>query len=71
MTYREVPQTVESLEAWDWHAELQRQERSQSWLGRKTGKSPSAVNAFRLGRLKPSRSWLEDAAAALGVEVRS
>jgi transcriptional regulator with XRE-family HTH domain len=46
---------------------LATQERSMSWLARKTGKSPSYVLRVTTGERKPSEDFKARAAAALGV----
>lgn len=59
--------TVSDLRAWDWRAELERQERSMSWLAKHTGRTASAVYKFGSGELQPSIDWLKTAAAVLKV----
>ena len=56
-----------TLVAWDWRAELKRQERSYSGLARRTARSESAVNKYANGRLVPPVAWLESARIVLGV----
>jgi len=46
---------------------LASQERTLSWLGRKTGKSPSYVLRVTTGERRPSEDFKARAAAALGV----
>lgn len=46
---------------------LARQERTLSWLGRKTGKSPSYVLRVTTGERRPSADFRARAADALGV----
>lgn len=46
---------------------LASQERSLSWLARKTGKSPSHVLRVTTGERKPSPDFRARAAVALGV----
>jgi transcriptional regulator with XRE-family HTH domain len=48
---------------------LASQERSGSWLARKTGKSPAYVTKVIQGTRRPSEDFKERAAAALGVPV--
>jgi transcriptional regulator with XRE-family HTH domain len=48
-------------------AVLSRQERSASWLARRTGKSPSYVTRVILGERRPSADFRSRASAALGV----
>jgi transcriptional regulator with XRE-family HTH domain len=48
-------------------AVLQAQERTASWLARKTGKSPSYVTRVLLGERRPSDEFKARAAEALGV----
>lgn len=61
----------DELRAWDWRAELERQERSMVWLARHTGRSYSAVTKFAWGKLTPSVEWLRRAAQVLGKAVPS
>lgn len=46
---------------------LESQERSLSWLARKTGKSPSYVTRVLNGERNPSSDFKQRAADALGV----
>lgn len=46
---------------------LASQERTFSWLARKTGKSPSYVLRVTTGERKPSAEFMTKAAEALGV----
>lgn len=48
-------------------AVLAQQERTESWLARKTGKSPSYVHRVINGERRPSPDFKERAAEALGV----
>lgn len=48
-------------------AVLRQQERTASWLARKTGKSPSYVTRVLLGERRPSEDFKARAAEALGV----
>lgn len=48
-------------------AVLDQQERTASWLARKTGKSPSYVTRVLLGQRRPSEEFKSRAADALGV----
>lgn len=48
-------------------AVLDQQERTASWLARKTGKSPSYVTRVLLGQRRPSEEFKARAADALGV----
>ena len=48
-------------------AVLESQERSLSWLARKTGKSPSYVLRVVTGERRPSEDFRSKAADALGV----
>ena len=48
-------------------AMLETQERSLSWLARKTGKSPSYVLRVTTGERRPSDDFKARAAEALGV----
>jgi len=64
-----VPGTIDDepeLRAWDWRAELKRQERSMSWLARHTQRSESAVNKYASGANPTPVAWLRHAAIALG-----
>lgn len=58
--------TDEQLRAWDWKADLKREERSMSWLARHTQRSESAVNKYASGAIPTPIVWLRMAAAALG-----
>jgi hypothetical protein len=64
-----APRSEEELRAWDWRSELKRQERSMSWLARHTERSESAVNKYASRSIPTPVSWLELAAAALGLGV--
>lgn len=57
---------IDELRAWQWWRELEAQERSQSWLARRTGVSAGAVSRFKLGSLEPSEDWLRQVVAVLG-----
>jgi transcriptional regulator with XRE-family HTH domain len=48
---------------------LKQQERSLSWLARKTGKSPTYVTRVIQGERKPSDDFKARASLALGVPV--
>lgn len=48
-------------------AVLDQQERTASWLARKTGKSPSYVTRVLQGQRRPSEEFKARAADALGV----
>jgi transcriptional regulator with XRE-family HTH domain len=50
-------------------AVLEAQERSASWLARKTGKSPSYVTLVLQGKRRPSEDFKSRAAEALGIPV--
>ncbi len=70
MDLTQVPSIDEAeLRAWDWQAELGRQERSLAWLARRTQRSQSALYKFAKGQLTPSVGWLRQAAIALNVTV--
>jgi hypothetical protein len=56
------------LRAWDWRAELTKQDRGMTWLARKTERSVSAVYRYSDGSLTPPESWLREVAQLLGVE---
>ena len=60
--------TEDQLRAWDWRAELERQERKATWLARHTGRAAVTVYRYSDGSLTPPESWLRDAARVLGVE---
>ncbi|HET7029134.1 MAG TPA: hypothetical protein VFI34_01380 [Candidatus Limnocylindrales bacterium] len=51
----------DQLRSWDWSAEAARQDRSNAWLGRKTGKSQPTVSRYAHGTLKPPADWLRAA----------
>lgn len=57
--------TDEELRAWDWRAELERQERSIPWLARHTQRSESAVRQYASGVLSAPVKWLRMAAVTL------
>jgi DNA-binding phage protein len=57
------------LEAWDWMAELGRQERDRMWLARKTKVNYRAVYRYAAGESEPPLSWLMAAASVLGVTL--
>jgi ribosome-binding protein aMBF1 (putative translation factor) len=63
------PMPLAELRAWDWRAELDRQDRGMTWLARKTERSVSAVYRYSDGSLTPPESWLRDVARLLGVDV--
>ena len=48
-------------------AVLEQQERTASWLARRTGKSPSYVTRVLQGHRRPSEDYKARAAEALGV----
>jgi transcriptional regulator with XRE-family HTH domain len=50
-------------------AVLEAQERTASWLARKTGKSPSYLTRVLQGERRPSADFKARAAEALGVPV--
>lgn len=60
--------TEEQLRAWDWRAELDRQERKATWLARHTNRAAVTVYRYSDGSLTPPLDWLRDAARLLGVE---
>jgi hypothetical protein len=57
------------LREWDWRADLRAQERTIPWLARKTDRAQSTVYAYAYGTVRPSLSWLEEAARVLGKAV--
>lgn len=61
--------TLAELRAWDWRAELERQDRGMTWLARRTDRSVSAVYRYAYGTLTPPESWLRDVARILGKVV--
>jgi hypothetical protein len=63
--HSETAPTVVDLDAWDWKAELKRQERSMEWLARRTQRSVQTVYSYSQGRLTPRRVWLEMARSVL------
>lgn len=63
-----APMTLDELRAWDWRAELDRQERQMTWLARHTNRSVGALYRYSGGSLTPPESWLRDVARLLGVE---
>ena len=66
MSFPEVPQTDVDLRGWDWHRELQRQERGIPWLARKTDTHYKAIYRYKWGHAVPPIEWLRAAALALG-----
>jgi hypothetical protein len=66
MTLPEATQH-DDLAAWDWVAELERQERSLSWLARHTDRNKSTVYRYAHG-LQAPLSWRRAAARVLGRE---
>ena len=48
-------------------AVLGQQERTASWLARKTGKSPSYITRVLQGTRRPSQDFKDRAALALGI----
>lgn len=71
MTHHERSQVDEAiapsrdLSAWDWKADLKREERSLEWLARRTQRSLHTVNAYSQGRLNPPAAWLSMADVVL------
>lgn len=63
-----TPDSVD-LRAWDWRAELRSQERTLTWLARKTNRPKRTVYAYSSGQIPPPLQWLTDAARALGMRV--
>ena len=57
------------LEAWDWMAELARQERDRMWLARRTHTHYRKVYRYASGELTPPASWLMVVASVLGVKL--
>lgn len=60
------PPTVADLRAWDWHAELERQERDIMWLARKMGVGHRSIYRYRDGLRTPTIEWLRAAWQVLG-----
>jgi hypothetical protein len=60
------PTDDDSLRAWDWVAELKREDRSVSWLARKTNRPESTVHAYKQGRYPAPIEWLREAAQVMG-----
>lgn len=60
--------TEAELRAWDWRAELARQERGMTWLARHTDRAAVTVYRYSDGTLTPPLEWLRAAASLLGVE---
>lgn len=65
MTSTEDLQDGAALEAWDWVAELERQERSIPWLARRTGRHQNTVYRYSWGRLRAPAEWLAEARRVL------
>lgn len=53
------------LRAWDWRAELRRQERTITWLGRHTNRAARTVYAYAYGERDAPLEWLRAAYALL------
>lgn len=61
------PATAEDvLRAWDWRSELKRQERTVTWLARRTERSASAVHKYASGEMYPPLAWLRQVEIVLG-----
>lgn len=58
--------TEAELRAWDWLAELHRQERSIPWLARQTDRHQHTVYQIAWGKQRASLEWLRSAARVLG-----
>lgn len=74
MTTEEVGRTEPTdgeLRAWDWHAELMRQERTVPWLARQTKAHYRAIYRYADGTLVAPLDWLRAAAQVLGRAVVS
>jgi hypothetical protein len=65
MTQPEVLPT-EDLRAWDWRADLKRDERGIPWLARQTHKSQTTVYSYAYGTRATPIAWLEEVARLLG-----
>lgn len=63
------PDDEAELRAWDWYADLKRDERGIPWLARQTGRAQSTVFAYRYGTTPTPIEWLRDAARILGKAV--
>lgn len=59
--------TDDELRAWDWPAELRRQDRTVIWLARRTGTAYRTAYRYRAGDQPPTIEFLRSAAAILGV----
>jgi hypothetical protein len=57
------------LRAWDWRADLRRQERGIPWLARQTNRSQTTVYRYAYGTLPTPIGWLQDVARVLGKPV--
>lgn len=64
-----IDDTEQALRAWDWKAELDRQDRTVIWLARQTGRNYQQVYRFAKGDQVPDLAWLKDAALILGTIV--
>jgi hypothetical protein len=67
MRLTELQQAAE-LRSWDWLRDLRDDERSISWLARKTGMSTSSVHAYAYGHTTPPLEWLIKAVGVLRPE---
>jgi hypothetical protein len=61
--------TVNLQPATELAAALERQERSARWLARKTRVDPSLVHRILTGERRPSDTFKQNAAEALGIPV--
>lgn len=57
--------TDDELQAWDWRAALEREERTIPWLARHTRRSESAVRKYASGASPTPIGWLRLAHGAL------
>lgn len=69
MDLTQVPHDDEALLAWDWIADLRADDRTVSWLARKTGRPESTVHSYAQGRHPAPLEWLREAAFVLKKDV--
>ena len=69
MTTEEVLPDEARLRAWDWHAELMRQERTVPWLARQTGGHYRTIYRYADGTQKAPIAWLREVARVLRMET--
>lgn len=69
MISSELSQADQELLAWDWRADLRREERGIPWLARRTSRTESTVYKYAYGTRPTPIEWLREAAQVLGKEL--